>query len=504
MEQDQTALERWSELDNKRSVFLQKCERLAILTIPHVCTPDEYSEKNDTLQYDWQSFGATCTTNLQNKLMLTLFAPSRPFFRIDIEKSVKELIELNGGLDRNGLEEILSQLEKMSVKRLDGMNLRTKLGEVILNLVVLGNCLFEINKDKTRVYNIRKWNCKRDVYGKLYELVIKEKMPYSNLAEDVKELKDVVELNLTEKDTVEFTKWIKRDEKGDYRETQWVNDRRLPKKFDGKYDENKLPYQVLTWTLPDGSDYGVGHVEKVFGLLEQLSILERARVQSAVLASEFRWVVNPNGLTQVEDLEESENGSVISGDPQNISLISSGTTSALPHIDTQINSIKQELARFFLMGSAQIRDAERVTAEEIRLQAQELETSLGGAYTNIANELQAPLAKFLLANIEDNPIKIGKGVDIVIVTGLDALSRNGDVDNMNALIANMAQISNLPPSMLQVMNMEGLFKFYASGYGISTKDVLLPPEQVQANVMAQQEAQMAGAEGPPPGVTPPM
>lgn len=499
---NETGKSRWSTLNNERSAFLKKCEQLSLLTIPHICTPEGYNEKTDVLPYDWQSFGATCVNHLQNRLMLTLFAPSRPFFRLEIDAELQQIIELTsqGTVTKQKLEEDLSQAEKLAVKKLDALNLRSKLSEVIINLISLGNVLFELQKDKSRVYNIRKWACKRDVYNKLNELLIREELLYSQLTNDIKKEPSVIRLNKTDKDKVELVKWIKKNDKGDFIETQWVEDVKLPSKYDGKYTEETLPYRVLTWTLPDGCDYGVGHVEKVMGSLQQLSILEKARVQSAVLASEFRWLVDPSGITQVEDLEESENGSVISGKPENIQIVSSGTTSALPHLENQIASIKQELGRFFLV--AQIRDAERVTAEEIRLQAQELENSLGGAYTNIANELQQPLAKFLLENI-DHPVKLDKkGMRIVIVTGLDALSRNGDIDNMNAMIANLANISNLPPSLLQVMNMQQLFSFYAAGYGISIKDVLLSNEQIAANIQMQQRAQMNGAEGPPPGVEP--
>lgn len=497
-----TGKSRWLELDNSRSTFLTKCERLSLLTIPSVCPPMDYNDKSDTLSYDYQSFGATSTNFLQNKLMLTLFAPSRPFFRLEVDKNLQQLLEANtgGALTKQVLEDQLSIAERLSVKKLDAMNLRSKLSQVITNLIVVGNCLFELNDKKSRVYNIRKWVCKRDVYGDVIELLIKETLPFEQLSEDIQNEPSVLKLNKNKKSTVELIKWIKKNQKGEFNETQWVEDIKLPKKYDGKYNEDTLPYIVLTWTLPDGCDYGIGHVEKVAGTLEQLSILERARVNSAVLASEFRWFVSPSGVTQVEDLEESENGAVISGSPNDVNIISSGTTTALPAIDTQITSIKTELGRFFLL--AEVRNAERVTAEEIRLQAQQLENSLGGAYTNIANELQQPLARFLLNNI-DNPIKLDKkGMRVVIVTGLDALSRNGDIDNMNSLLSNLANVSQLPPSIQQVMNMKEVFNFYSANYGVSIKDILLSDEQIQANIQMQQRAQMNGADGPPPGIEP--
>lgn len=50
----------------------------------------------------------------------------------------------------------------------------------------------------------------------------------------------------------------------------------------------------------------------------------------------------------------------------------------------------------FLLNSAVQRQGERVTAEEIRYVAGELEDTLGGVYSILAQELQLPLAKRLL------------------------------------------------------------------------------------------------------------
>ena len=61
----------------------------------------------------------------------------------------------------------------------------------------------------------------------------------------------------------------------------------------------------------------------------------------------------------------------------------------------------RRLGAAFLLNTAVTRDAERVTAQEIRMQAQELESSLGGVYSRLANELQLPLAKRLLQEIDE-------------------------------------------------------------------------------------------------------
>ena len=60
-----------------------------------------------------------------------------------------------------------------------------------------------------------------------------------------------------------------------------------------------------------------------------------------------------------------------------------------------ITRIEERLAFDFLLNSAIQRKAERVTAEEIRYMAQELETAQGGVYSILSQEMQLLLLIFL-------------------------------------------------------------------------------------------------------------
>ena len=52
------------------------------------------------------------------------------------------------------------------------------------------------------------------------------------------------------------------------------------------------------------------------------------------------------------------------------------------------------------MNESVQRDAERVTAEEIRLMAEQLESGLAGVYSMLSQELQLPLIKRVLFLME--------------------------------------------------------------------------------------------------------
>ena len=55
----------------------------------------------------------------------------------------------------------------------------------------------------------------------------------------------------------------------------------------------------------------------------------------------------------------------------------------------------------FLLHTAIQRDAERVTAQEIRYMAEQLETAMGGVYSLLSQEFQLPLVKILMKRMQE-------------------------------------------------------------------------------------------------------
>src|SRR5690606_25086066 len=95
--------------------------------------------------------------------------------------------------------------------------------------------------------------------------------------------------------------------------------------------------------------------------------------------------------------------------------------------------LEQRLAAAFRMNSSIQRDGERVTAEEIRFMAQELEGALGGLYSILALELQLPMVRLILANLERRkkiPALPSDKVKPQITTGIEALGRGMELNRL--------------------------------------------------------------------------
>lgn len=483
MAQSTTAQGRWAELSGKRHGFISRCEQYAAYTLPKICPPDDYDQNSHELSHDFQAVGAQATNHLANKIILALFAPSRPFFRADPDDNTRRELEAQQ-VTETAVAQVLALAEKAAVQKLDQMAIRPKMYEVIKHLIITGNVLLFLDKVNTRVMGLKKYVVRRNASGKVVEIIIGDRVRVDELEQDVqaaiKEKRPDVEVN--------HYRWIVRDANGDYRMTQWVDAEKLVERFDGKWPENKLPYRALTWDLSDGADYGTGLVEDYRADFAGLSALSRAQVIGAVLASEFRWLVNPAGMTKPEDLEGSANGAALPGQEGDITLIQTGKSADLQTTLAIGAEYVNRISRGFLLGASLIRNAERVTAEEIRLLANELETALGGAYSRLAVDIQMPMALWLMDMI--GLTMNGSGFTPTVVTGLDALSRSGDLEELKALFGDLAMLGSLPEPLLARLKLDEVMKAFASARRVSVDAFFKSEAQMQQEMQAQRQQQV--------------
>jgi hypothetical protein len=197
-------------------------------------------------------------------------------------------------------------------------------------------------------------------------------------------------------------------------------------KSGGTYPLDKNPFIPLRFTRIDGEDYGRGYVEEYIGDLRSLEALTRAIVEGAAASSKVLFLVRPNGTTKQSTLARAPNGAIVQGDAADVTTLQVQKYNDFRVAQETGARITERLSYAFLLNSAVQRNAERVTAEEVRYMAQELETALGGVYSILSQEFQVPLVKLLLAKLEANgkmPKMPKDSIKPQIVTGLEALGR---------------------------------------------------------------------------------
>jgi ribosomal protein S15P/S13E len=142
-------------------------------------------------------------------------------------------------------------------------------------------------------------------------------------------------------------------------------------------------------------------------------------------------------------------------------------------------SIEKRILEAFLVMN--VRNAERVTAEEVRLTQLELEKSLGGLFSLLTIEFLVPyLNRTLLILQRSNQIpRLPK--DVVrpkIVAGINSLGRGQDNEALTRFIATIAQTLG-PEALLQYIDPSEAIKRLAAAQGIDVLNLVRTAEQLQ-------------------------
>lgn len=472
-----------------RESVLTNAEKYAGYTLPSVF-PDDPLLNQDEMQHDYQSIGAQAVNNLANKIMMALFQPSRPFFRLKFTDEQKAAL-VEAGLNEADITEAAGKTEREGMNRLALMKGRVVLHDAILQLIVTGNSLLHTPKNEdAQVYSLRDYQIKRDLRGRMIKLIIRETKSVSALEDDLALL--CKQHGYHENDDVSLYTGVCKISKTRFMVWQELEDLAYSHKQVGYYKEETLEYIPLVWKLARGKDYGTGLVEDYAGDFHSLSTISEAILDYTTIVTDVKNLVNPAGMTDVREITEAPSGAYVHGREEDLYVHTPQVSNNAEFLLNRADKLERRLAAAFLMQTAITRDAERVTAEEIRMQAMELESAYGGVYSRLAQELQYPLAKRILAYIDPE----FKSVEPLIVTGLETLSRNSEMDNIRFMFSDLGGLAELPDAIQERIDWGKLVKVVGTNHGVDYGEFLLDEKTVQENrkKRMQEAADMAGME----------
>jgi len=451
-----SAKKRWAELSSDHDAVLRRARRNSRLTIPGLI-PEEGQSSSTMLTDPFQSLGSRGVNNLASKLLLALFPPNTAFFRLQLPDEV--LVDL--GAQRSEAENALVQLESRGVRKMESAGVRNKLFQVLKHLIVAGTALVKTDSIKDlRFWRLDEFRMVRDPMGRPLESVICEDVPTSEFSQE-----DLVAAGAKPdaKSVTVYTmiRWDHRE--GRVKWHQEVN-QHVIEETRSDVTMKKSPWWVPRWTASDNENYGRSHVDEYVGDLISYEAISEAIVSFAEVAARVIFLRNPNGTTDETDLVEAETGDFVDGLSEDISLLQVEKGQDFQVAQAVGADLQERLSAAFLLNTGQIRNAERVTAEEVRLVAQELEDALGGVFTVLVDELVQPLVGQLLSEI-DLPSGLRKHVTPIVVTGFEALGRNHTVQRLRAFIGDVAQTLG-PQVAAQWINVEEALKRLGSGHGI--------------------------------------
>ena len=480
MEQDVgTVAKRYSQLEGERDTFLERGRDAAKLTIPTLL-PDEGHSSVSIYATPYQGIGARGVNNLASKLLLALLPPNSPFFRLTIDDFDLQAI---AGDNRGQVEEGLARIERAAMQEIEGKAIRVPVFEALKLLIVTGNALVYMPKEGgMKVYRPDRYCVKRDAMGNVLEIITKESISPLMLPDEAKALIPPSETPVKNYDLYTCLKRMD----GNYTVHQEVAGIEIPNSR-GKFKDDTMPFLPLRFIRIDGEDYGRGFIEEYIGDLRSLEALTQAIVQGSAASSKVLFMVRPNGTTKSATLAKAPNGAFVSGDANDVSTLQVQKSGDFRVALETMRMINDRLASAFLLNSSVQRSAERVTAEEVRFMAQELETALGGVYSILSQEFQLPLINLLL----DSLTKQGKmpkmpkdSVKPTVVTGIEALGRGQDLNKLATFLQYLQPLG--AEVIASEMNLNDYIDRLAASLGIDTSGLIKSPEQKQMEQMQQQ------------------
>ena len=175
----------YQKMEIDREIYLERARESAELTIPYLYPPAG-SNQATTYPTPYQAIGARGVMNLASKLMLALFPPQAPFFRLDVDDLVYRQIQ-GDPQQKATIEQGLAKIEKAVMDSIERNNDRVAVYEALKHLIVSGNALIFMGKDGLKHYPLNRFVVNRDGNGNVLEIVTKELISRQVLDIDLEE-----------------------------------------------------------------------------------------------------------------------------------------------------------------------------------------------------------------------------------------------------------------------------------------------------------------------------
>lgn len=510
----QTAEDFYNAQTSKRNGAEARARRLADITIPTIFLPENWQEDDD-IEVTNQSTNAFCVNSLANKLMLAALPPNLPMAKYTpIETRIKDDIQQDPEL-WSQTTYALSRREESHRKRLESTNARDTYAKSMRLFLVTGNgCTIWTKINTPRTYDLNHYVCLRDDSGLPIVTVLKTSVSFAIADEDVKEAARAARRGkpkTTSKSEWEDDILIFHCQKliGDGDDQEWVYWQETEGGHIIEDTEAYSPFDVPammpgTMNLPTGADWGLPYCVDYEGDLQATENFAAALQDGAAALAWFLFFVDPTGHTNIKDVQEADTLDVLSGRADDVSTLQVPKGGDLSVVSNEFEKAARRLGYAFAMQAAIQRSGERVTAEEWKRMAHELDQAMGGLYTSLSLGYQRWFVlRFIhLHELEDTdmaPLPEGM-VQLGVVTGLDSIGQSTEHSNLMDW-ANEGQQVLGAEGFAASIHADDFLRRTAAHRAVKTEGLVKTPEQreqekQQQTQQAQQQSVIDKATGP--------
>lgn len=483
----------WAQMETEKGDLISRSEQYGLWTIPSI-TMDVSVQENQEADKGHVVVGARLVNHLSNRIADTMFPHDKPFFMLVLTPEAKLELEKEVGEEGAGkLAEIVrsstAKIEQVAMRILKMTAYRPMAVLALKHMIITGNAVIKRMLDGTRVvYGIRDFCIRRGLQGDMRECILRDPKKFGNLPEATQIALKAIRHDYQDDTPVVLYSHYKLVGKRWQFQQAADNVMIAAPQF---YAPKDLPILPLTWSLARGENYGRGLVEDNAIGFHNLDILTEAMIDLMSAIADIKFLVKTGSVIDVAALNGSLRGSYHQGNEGDITVPEIGKRGDIKIMLEAIAKWERDLSQAFLLNSASTRDAERVTAEEIRLNARELESAYGGLYSRLALEWQQLESEYAINKV-DFAAELGsraKMFEVIVVTGLDSLSREGQLDNLRLAIGDMQMLEAVPEEIRGTINPLLFASFVFTNRGVSLKDFMYTQAEIDANNKAAMQQQ---------------
>lgn len=462
----------YGKFKNGRTDHEDTAKAISALTLPYIMMEDGATSSTKYRDSISQAFCGRLVNTLKAKMGMSLLPPSTSSFRLEPDKQALDALVGGDPEAKAVVYEQLSTAVNMINKEIEAQQIRDTIFDMLAQLIVVGSVIMEKKPSKgIMLHTLRNFTVDLDARGEPRAMCVVETL--KDLPPDITpptEQEEYKLYTLVERDPV-LENWVMR---------QSIED--VPVGEEQTFKDETLPFQYVGWTWTDGDKYHRPYAEDYLPDMEQYDQLSNLITKGSIVAAKVILFVDEKGnRTRKVDVARSKNGDVVNGRADDVTALQLQKNFDFQVPMERLADIGRNLSSAFLMNESVTRDAERVTAQEIRFMAQELETSsLSGVYSKLAKKVSRRIVEWIMSELG---IKF-KGISVNVITGLDALGRSQEAQKLDAVVQRFAAMN-----LMHWLNEDELVARYVALEGVDSTDLLRTPNEVNEMLSKQRELQ---------------
>lgn len=485
--------DRYGKLTSARRPFEDEAERISQAVMPYLYTPNGSTDIFEQ-QSTNQSLVAKGVINFCTELSSTIFPSNGRFFKRQMLPNVAEEAAayqaqakaMGDDVEAEDAAMIIAQTNNQLIARDTTLREAIKSApdaenfyQAMVHAAIAGTALFaKPTLETSKVYTLRNFVWKFDSSFETTEVIARDFVHVSKFSpEQLQKLYGHSDLELFEEANIsEIEVYTRQIRRYDHWEIQVeINGKRF-EDMEGQEDLDKPPFIVLPFFLFEGADYAVGWCSHNKGDIYQYENTSLAINLLIDVASKVFMRI-PNGMKTTQKELNEPGFSYLFGDGE-IQVVFADVSRLIQSLSGVYADLRKTIMSMFLMNEAAIRDAERLTQEEIKTVMAGLRKILGGLYLSLARRWQTPY----LGRVEGLMVRGGRlpalpedTTQIVMTAGLQTLENAEELQATDQWMQRMA----IFPEAATRIDLDGLSLRVANNLSVQTDGVWMNDEKAQ-------------------------